>query len=156
MRTVATISRSGITDRLISELSELNLPVGDGTVPETDYGWQGEPNDDNSSFIPWMTISAGVARPGTGSLAGSAENWMLPYTVQFAAVSRGQLDWLADRVRTKLVNIERESVESGSASWRIQQIRCTSVGSSNRIGATFPDYFTQADLFEVWITKEMT
>ena len=154
--TVTTISRSGITDRLISELNEMTLPVGDGSVPEDPYGWQGEPNDDQSTFIPWMSIAAGVARPGTGSMRGSAENWQLPYTIQYAAVSRSQLDWLADRVRTKLVNIERESVESGSANWRIQQIRCTSVGGSNRIGATFPDYFTQADLFEVWITKEMT
>lgn len=135
-------------------MRELELPVGDNTMPEDPYGWQGEANTDASSFIPYMSLTAGAARPGTGSMGLSASEWQLPYTVFYAGVSRGQLDWLADKMRTKLVNIEREPVSAGSDNWRIQQIRCTSVGGSNRIGSTFPDYFTQADLFEVWLSKE--
>lgn len=152
--TVTTINRGPITDRLIAELTELTLPVGDNTMPEDPYGWQGEPNSDLSSFIPWMTISASMAQAGIGAMGASADEWRMPYAITFACVSRSQLDWLADKVRNKLTNIERETVTTDSGSWRIQQIRCTSVGGSNRIGPTFPDYFTQADLFEVWLSRE--
>jgi hypothetical protein len=101
-----------------------------------------------------MSLSSGAAQPGTGSFGESASEWRLPYTVSFACVSRSQLDWLADKVRTALVAIQREPVTTNTGNWKIQQIRCTSVGGSNRVGAPFPDYFTQADLFEVWLSKE--
>lgn len=151
---VVTIARGPITDRLLAELKETNLPVGDNTIPESAYGWQGEPNSDGSNFIPWMVLTAGTAPAGTGSLGISASEWRMSYTVFYAGVTRAQLDWLADKVRTKFVSIEREPVTTGSGNWRIQQVRCTSVGGTNRIGSTFPDYFTQTDLFEVWLSKE--
>lgn len=152
--TTSTITRGPITDRILAELVTTELPVGDNSRPEDPHGWQGEPNAKGSSFIPWMTCTAGTAQPGTGSLGNSASEWRLPYTVTFACVRRSQLDWLADKVRFALVGIERESVNTDSGNWRIQQIRCVSVGGSNRVGTTFPDYFTQADLFEVWLSKE--
>jgi hypothetical protein len=154
--TVTTINRGPITDRLITELKTQGLPVGDNSAPDDAYGWQGEPNRDGSTFIPWMAISAGVAQAGTGSFGDSASEWRVPYTVTYACVSREQLDWLADRMRAALVSISREVVVTETGNWRIQQIRCTSVGGSNRVGSTFPDYFTQADLFEVWLSKERT
>lgn len=151
---VSTINRGPVTDRLLAELRSTNLPVGDNHVPTDPFGWQGEPNADGSNFIPWMTMNAGIATGGIGSMGDSGSEWQLPYNVQFAAVSRSQLDWLADKVRKQFVAINRESVETGSGNWRIQQIRCTSVGGSNRVGPPFPDYFTQADVFVVWLTKE--
>jgi len=152
--TVVTITRGPVTDRILAELREMDLPVGDNAVPEDPYGWQGEPDGTLSNFIPWYTLASGTAQPGTGSMGMSATEWRLPYTVSFAAINRDQLDWMADTARTKLVNIERELVTTDSGHWKIQQIRCTSVGGSNRIASTFPDYFTQADLFEVWLSKE--
>jgi len=154
MRTVATISRGPVTDRLLVELRELGLPVGDNSTPDDPYGWQGEPDNEMSNFIPWLTLSASTAQPGTGPVGMSSADWRMPYTVQFAAINRNQLDWMADTTRSKLANLERESVATDSGNWKFQQVRCTSVGGSNRIASTFPDYFTQADLFEVWLTKE--
>lgn len=151
---VITISRGPITLRLLDELKELGLPVGDSTAPEDPFGWQGEPNADAASFIPWLVLTAGTAQAGTGSIGSSATEWRLNYSVFFAGVTREQLDWLADRMRIHFAKIERESVATDSGGWRIQQIRCTSVGGTNRIGSTFPDYFTQADQFEVWLSKE--
>ena len=154
--TTATINRGPITDRLLSELKELSLPVGDNKVPDDPYGWQGaEPDIDTSSFIPWMVLTAGTAPAGSGSLGSSASEWRLPYTVFYAGVSRDQLDWLADRMRSKFVAIERELITTDSGDWKVQQLRCTSVGGTNRVGSTFPDYYTQTDLFEVWLSKEM-
>ena len=154
--TVATINRGPLTDRLILELSETNLPVGDNHAPEGVFGWQStDPDADQSQFIPWMVVTAGTASAGTGPLASSASDWKLTYTVFFAGDTRGQLDWLADKIRIKLTNIERENVTTESGQWRIQQIRCTSVGGTVRQGQTFPDYYTQTDLFEVWLSKEL-
>jgi hypothetical protein len=136
-------------------MKELGLPVGDNNAPQDPYGWQGEPNSDGSNFIPWMVLTAGAASAGTGSFGASASEWRLPYTAFYAGVTRTQLEWLADRVRVKLCNIERENVATDTGAWRIQQIRCTSMGGTNRIGSTFPDYYTQSDLFEVWLSKEI-
>jgi hypothetical protein len=66
------------------------------------------------------------------------------------------LDWIADRARNRLVDIAREAVTTSSGNWTICQIRCTAVGATNRNGTPFPDYYTQADLFEVWLSKEMS
>lgn len=153
--TVATINRGPITTRLIAELNETELPVGDNHAPTDPYGWQtDEPGADASQFIPWMVITAGTASTGTGSLAASSQDWKLNYTVFFAGVTREQLDWLADKVRLQFANIERENVVTESGSWRIQQVRCTSVGGTVRQAATFPDYYSQTDVFEVWLSKE--
>jgi hypothetical protein len=152
--TPTTISRGPVTERVIVELKKTGLPVGDNNAPEDPFGWQGEPNADNTNFIPWMSVYGGTAQPGSGSFAESASEWRLPYTVTYAGVTRDQLDWFADKVRKQLVEITRESVASNTGSWRIQQIRCTSVGATNRVGAPFPDYYTQSDLFEVWLSKE--
>lgn len=153
--TVAIIQRGPITDRLISELEELGLPVGDNKAPTDPYGWQGEPNANGSNFIPWVVLTAGTTPAPTGSFGGSQDLWRMPYTVFYGAVTRKQLDWLADRMRNKFVNIERESVATDTGSWRIQQIRCTAVGGSIRVSATTPDYYTQTDVYEVWLAKEL-
>lgn len=155
--TITTINRAPITTRLMAELRELNLPVGDTHVPDATYGWQSdEPDADQSQFIPWMVITAGTAPAGTGSFGTSASEWRLPYSVFYAGVTREQLDWLADRMRVKLTGIEREAVSTDTGNWRICQIRCTSVGGTYRQGPTFPDYYTQTDLFEVWLSKELS
>ena len=152
--TVSTINRGPITDRILAELAVDGLPVGDNAAPLSLHGWQGEPNADGSNFIPWMSCFGGTSRSASGSFGDSASEWRLPYTVTYAGVTRSQLDWLADKARRRLVAINRESVLTESGSWRILQIACTSVGATNRIGAPFPDYYTQSDLFEVWLSKE--
>lgn len=151
-----TLTRGPVTARLIAELQETNLPVGDNHAPTDAYGWQDEePGADESNFIPWMVLTAGTASAGAGPLSASAADWKVPYTVFYAGVTREQLDWLADAMRMKLVNIERDPVNTDSGVWRIQQIRCTSVGGTVRQAATFPDYYSQSDLFEVWLSKEL-
>jgi hypothetical protein len=73
--------------------------------------------------------------------------------VVYAGISRKQTEALADRMRMNLTNIARESVDSDTGKWRIQKTTCTTIGNTNRIGSAYPDYFTQADSFEVWVTK---
>lgn len=147
------IERQPITDRVLTELNTLSLPVGDNNKPEAPFGWQGEPNADGGNFIPWMVLTAGQGRQQArpGSFGDSNSEWVLSYSVFCAGVRRDQIDWLADKVRTKLTSIARENVNG----WRIQQLRCVNIGGTVRINQTFPDYYQQVDVYEISLSKEM-
>lgn len=150
----SSVSRGPITTRLITELETAGFPVGDSTAPDGTYGWSGEPG--TGTFTPWMTITplaAQMQRP-SGSIGDSATEWIMPYSVFYAGISRKQSEALADRMRNALTNIARESITTDTGNWHIMKLSCTAIGSTNKIGSTYPDYFTQVDTFEVWITKE--
>lgn len=151
----STPSRGPITSRVIAELETEGFPVGDNEAPAVPYGWSGDPNEENQSFTPWMTVTAMTAqaqRP-SGAIGDTGTEWVMPYSVFYAGMTRKQCEALADRLRAALCNINRETVATPSGNWKIQKISCSVIGSSNRIGSAYPDYFTQADTFEVWITK---
>lgn len=149
-------SRGPITTRIITELETAGFPVGDNANPEDPYGWQGEPDGAGSTFTPWMTLAPGTAQPQAppGAFADTGREWRLMYTVFYAGVSRKQCEALADKMRDALINITRETVTTPSGNWKIQKVSCTNIGNNNRVGSTFPDYSSQADSFDVWITKE--
>ena len=151
----SSISRGPITTRLLAELVTEGCPVGDNASPTAPYGWQGEPNEPGTTFTPWLSLSPGAAslQSPTGAMGDSQSEWRLSYSVVYAGISRKQTEALADRMRLNLTNIARESVDSDTGKWRIQKITCTTIGNTNRIGSAYPDYFTQADSFEVWVTK---
>lgn len=151
----SSISRGPITTRLLAELVTEGFPVGDNAQPTAPFGWQGEPNEPGTTFTPWLSLSPGAASlqaPG-GAMGDSQSEWRLSYSVVYAGISRKQTEALADRMRMNLTNIVRESIDTDTGAWRIQKVTCTSIGNTNRIGSAYPDYFTQADSFEVWVTK---
>jgi len=151
----SSISRGPISNRLLAELDTEGFPVGDNASPVVPYGWQGEPNDPGTTFTPWLSLTPGVASLQTppGSIGDSQSQWRLNYTIVYAGVSRKQTEALADRMRLNLTNIARESVDTPTGKWRIQKVTCIGIGNTSRIGSAYPDYFTQADSFEVWVTK---
>jgi hypothetical protein len=95
-----------------------------------------------------------VAQNPPGTFGDTGTEWRLNYAVFYAGITRKQQEALADRMRNVLVNITRQGVVTDTGTWRIQKVSCSGVGSSNRIGSAYPDYYTQTDNFEVWITKE--
>jgi hypothetical protein len=151
----STISRGPITNRLLEQLAGEGFPVGDNQSPDEPFGWQGEPNTPGLTFTPWLTLSPGtaVAQAPSGPLANTAADWKLGYIVQYAGISRKQTEALADRMRNNLIYLEREVIDTPSGGWKVQKVGCTAIGNTNRIGSAYPDYFTQADTFEVWVTK---
>jgi hypothetical protein len=152
-RVISTPSRGPITTRLIAELATAGFPVGDDDAPTSPYGWSGQPDED--TFTPWMTITPMNSMPRNPQGFGdTGMEWSLPYSVFYAGISRKQVEALADRLRHSLCNITRESVVTDTGNWRIMKISCTGIGNVNKISSTVPDYFTQADSFDVWITKE--
>jgi len=151
----SVIRRGPVTTRVIQELKEEGLPVGDNQAPEDAYGWQGEPGAETSNFIPWMSVGTLTGQPQrpNGGLGDTGTEWMLPYEVFYAGLSRKHVEALADKMRAALVNIERELITTSTGDWKIQKLACTTVGRVNRIGSTFPDYFTQVDTFELLVSK---
>lgn len=148
-------SRGPITTRLLAELELEGFPVGDNATPDVPYGWQGEPGGTDSTFIPYLGLTpmAGVLQRSQDMRSSQAE-WTLPYAVWVAGISRKQSEALADRLRETLINITREIVVTKTGDWKIQQIRCTNIGGNTRVGSAFPDYYTQNDTYEVWVSKE--
>jgi hypothetical protein len=151
----SSISRGPITNRLLDELVTEGFPVGDNAQPSVAFGWQGEPNAPGTTFTPWLSLSPGAAslQNPSGAMGDSQAEWRLAYSVMYAGISRKQTEALADRMRLNLTNINREDISTPTGKWRIQKATCTAIGNTTRIGSAYPDYFTQADSFEVWVTK---
>jgi len=153
---VSSIERGPITRRLIEELKNEGFPVGDNDSPEDPYGWNGEPRGADSTFTPWMSIVplTGQQQRVPGALGDTGTEWMLPYSVFYSGLTRAHVEALADKMRLAFTNIVREGVEGQNGGWRIMKISCQTVGGCNRVGSTYPDYFTQTDTFQVWVSKE--
>jgi hypothetical protein len=151
----SSLSRGPVTNRLLAELETEGFPVGDNASPTVPFGWQGEPNEPGTTFTPWLSLSpmAGSLQAPAGALGDSQSEWRLAYSALYAGLSRKMTEALADRMRLNLTNIARESIDTPTGAWRIQKITCTAIGNTTRIGSAYPDYFTQADSFEVWVTK---
>lgn len=149
------LQRRPITARLVTEAETLGFPVGNTASPKTPYGWQGEPNSETASFIPWVEVMPGPAQlQASQGMGDTGKNWRASYNLFYAGVDVSQTEALADKLRVALNNIARELVPSDEGNWKIQKITCTVVGSTVRNSSAVPDYFTQTDTFEVWITKE--
>src|SRR5262245_22743089 len=151
----SSISRGPITSRLLAELATEGFPVGDDSSPLVPFGWQGEPNSPGVTFTPWLSLSpsTGTLQAPPGAIGDSQSQWRLGYIVNYAGLSRKQTEALADRMRMNLTNIARESIDSDTGRWRIQKVPCNAIGTTDRIGSAYPDYFTQADAFEGWVPK---
>jgi hypothetical protein len=151
----SSLSRGPVTNRLLAELETEGFPVGDNASPDIPFGWTGEPNEPGTTFTPWLSLSpmAGSLQAPAGALGDSQSEWRLAYSVLYAGLSRKMTEALADRMRLNLTNIARESIDTPTGKWRIQKTTCTAIGNTTRIGSAYPDYFTQADSFEVWVTK---
>lgn len=147
--------RQPITAVLVAVLKSANFPVGNTNQPEDPYGWQGEPNAVDATFIPWMEIIPGPANPQPSQGFGdTGKNWILRYNVFYAGVDGNQTEKLADKMRIEMTNVDRDSIQTNDGVWKIQNSDCTAVGSVVRTGATIPFYYSQTDSFEIWVTKE--
>lgn len=166
-REKAVLSRGFFTDWIIALLKEqelpvetigdtpISVPVGDNNVPEQPYGWQGQPNDDGSYFIPWTSVATGMGKPSGGSFGDSASEHVMSYTITYSGVGRDQTEFLADRLRKEFANAERETVDCDDfGEWKILQVQVTSIGPMSRIASSFPDYYVQTDGFDIWVSKE--
>lgn len=148
------IYRSYFTNYLLDDLAGFALPVGDNDVPSAAHGWQGEPNENLSEFIPWLVLAPGQASKSQGSFSDPQELWQLTYFISAAGVSREQTENVADRVRSALKALAKINVALKDETWRLMYVHVTGIGGVNRIGTTNPAYHVQTDTLEFWLSKE--
>lgn len=149
------ISRGPLTDLLLFTLAAGVGPVvGDGEVPTTAHGWSGDPNAPASVFRPYLVLMPMTAGGPDGPLGDTTADWQVPYQVQSYGVARNQCEWIADKARGLLAELRGALVALGTSSYKVQQVRPTSIGGINRMDAFDPPYFGQADGIVVWLTKE--
>lgn len=152
----SVLQRGPITTHLIGVLEDEGFPVGDNASPVDEHGWQGEPNAEDITFIPWMVLTPGTstAQSIPGAMGDTGTEWRASYSVFHAGLSRKQTEALADKIRQAFVNLARTAVITDQGNWKFQKVTCVAIGTSNRIGSAYPDHFAQTDTYEVWITKE--
>lgn len=154
--TAVTLPRGQITSYVVDTvLATFTFPVGDNTEPTKPYGWQGEPNDEGTNFIPWISVGTGASSNSSGPQAASQADWRANYFITTAGAARQQTDQLADQARDTLVKMQRQSIMTTNGTWRIQQARVASIGGINRMPQTRPFYYVQTDVIELWLSREL-
>jgi hypothetical protein len=151
-----TLPRGEITTYVVELLrAALPFPVGDNTWPEEPHGWQGEPNDENAVFIPWISVGTGTSSNSSGPVSASQADWRANYFLTSAGAAREQTDATADIARLQLLSADRNKVLTTNGTWKLQQIRVTGIGAIQRLGQTKPFYFSQTDVVELWLSREL-
>jgi GTPase SAR1 family protein len=156
----STLSRAHLTNWLVTTLSLEGLPVGDNSTPTDPFGWQGQPNSTGTNFIPWMSVTNGTARPRplaqNAAFGDAGEEHTVSYAIQYAAVTREQVEWMADKMRKVFANADRTEIDCFDYGvWRILQAQCISIGGISRIRSALPDYYTQTDNFDLWVSRKL-
>jgi hypothetical protein len=155
---MSAVYRGVLTDILVENLEEqVGKPVGDGQAPLSG-GWQGEPNQAGTNFVPYLVLTPGVGgnqSPG-GPLSDTSADWNLAYNLSGFGVSRQQCEWIADRGRDSLSVLKGTVQQLGPSSnyeYTIQKISTAAIGSIQRVDATNPPYWGQVDQLTIWVTR---
>lgn len=156
----ADLYRGELTNLILATLTTglhgygAGIPVGDGVIPP-DSGWSGEPNAPTSHFRPYLVVLPMVANQSSGPISDSQADWRLPYGLFYYAVSRVQVEWLADRSRHVLASLVHTTVVLNSVDYEVQQVRTDMIGGATRVDQTDPPYWSQTDSQNIWISKEL-
>lgn len=157
---MAEVQRRTFTDAVLGTLvGALDKPVGDAEVPRGGVsGWQGEPNQDGSNFIPYVVLTPMTAGAGTGPIGDPQGDVVLPYSLTSYGVSREQCEWMADAARQAVstlggVDVVQWSGTSQQYTRRIQQVVDSQIGQVQPINLTEPAYYAQSDIVALWTSR---
>jgi len=147
------LSRSGITEAILTALQATLKPIGDAIQPESS-GWLGEPALSGSNFVPYVVLTPMTANAGTGPFDDSQADWRLPYSVANFGVTRQQCEWMADKARELIQGLSQTHVGSGQHTYYVQQVLEQAIGGIQRVDQTNPPYYGQVDTISIWLAKE--
>lgn len=157
---MAELQRRVFTDAVLAAVvAGLDKPVGDGEMPRGGVaGWQGEPNQDGSNFVPYVVVTPLQVGAGTGPFSDPQGDLVIPYAVTVYGVSREQCEWMADASRQAIATLFNADVVqwSGTADEyqrRIQQVVDQQIGAVQRIDQTDPSVYTQSDVVALWTSR---
>lgn len=146
-------ARGDLTAWLLTRMGT-ELMVGDAIAPDAG-GWDGPPTKDGSSYQAYVVLTPMPASDNTGPMADSSADWTLPYRIDSYGISREQVEWQADKARALIRPTRRENITAGGDTYRIQQVRTTSLGGIGRTDNTEPSEYSQSDMVAVYVSKEL-
>jgi len=147
------VSRGDLSAWLLAQLRSEFL-VGDAEAPD-EGGWDQSPTSDSASYAAYSVLTPMPSGDISGPLADSSADWILPYRIDSFGISREQVEFQADRCRLLVRPTARLNLTLGNDSYRIQQVRTTSLGGVGRTDNTEPSEFSQSDIVAVYLSKEL-
>lgn len=155
------VQRRTFTDAVIAAVTAHvdGKPVGDGEMPKGDVaGWQGEPNQDGTNFVPYVVVTPLVANAGTGPFGDPQGDVILSYSLTVYGVSREQCEWMADSARAGVASMAGQDVTQWSGTSdvyqrRIQQVVDQQIGAVQRMDQTDPAIYAQSDVVALWTSR---
>lgn len=153
------LERRVLTEAVLTAAATVDKPIGDAEVPRDGVaGWQGEPNSSGTNFVPYAVVTPLQVGQGTGPLADSQGDVVVPYAISAYGVSREQCEWIADRVRAALHTLVKTDVvmwsgTSNQYSRRIQMVLEQQVGQVQRVDQTDPAYYSESDVVALMTSR---
>lgn len=157
---MAGVERRVFTTAVLEAVvADLDKPVGDAEMPRGGVaGWQGEPNQDGTNFVPYVVLTPLQAGAGSGPIGDPQGDVVLPYSLSSYAVSREQCEWMADRAREAVATLANQVVPQWSGTSNeygrmIQQVVDMQIGAVQRIDQTDPAFYSQTDIVALWTSR---
>ncbi len=148
------LNRAPLTSYIIGQISNVIL-VGDADFPQGG-GWDGPPDASTSGYSAYVVLVPSTAGDATGPTGDTNADIRVPYVVNGYGIARSQVEGYMDHVRQVLVAMTRTIVVLGDSSWKVQQVRCDSIGGIARNDSLEPSEFSQTDVFILYMSKELS
>ena len=156
---MAGVQKRTFTEAVLTALGTVGKPVGDAEAPRGGVaGWQGEPNQDGTNFIPYVVLTPLQAGAGSGPMDDPQGDVVLPYSLTSYGVSREQCEWMADAAREAVAAMRNQDVAQWSGTSdeyqrRIQQVVDMQFGQVQRIDQTDPAFYAETDVVALWTSR---
>lgn len=148
------LERAPLTDLILEEIEHEELKIGDADSPETG-GWDGPPDANYSKYRAYGVLVPATVPEQTGPVGDSAADARVAYVINGYGVSRSHTERYMDHVRKVVVAMSRRIVVLGDSSWKIQQVRCDSIGGIARNDSIEPSEYSQTDVYVLYLSKEL-
>ncbi len=129
-----------------------NKPVAVADKPP-EGGWQGEPNKDNSTYIPYSVVTPLSSNGASGPFDDSSADRRLPYAVACYGVTPVQCEWMADKARSAIAAMAKQ-IYTLERDYKVQQVRADVIGALVRIDVVDPAVWGESDVIELWLTPK--
>ena len=150
----APLERGPLTDHILDVIEAEELFIGDAEPPETG-GWDRSPDSADSSYQAYGVLVPANVPDMTGPVGATASDARAAYVVNGYGVSRRHVERYMDHVRKVLVAMARTMVVLGDSSWKIQQVRCDSIGGIARNDSVEPSEYSETDVYVLYLSKEL-
>lgn len=149
-----TLQLEPLTEILLTQLAATGFPVGDGMMPPGAW-WGGQTNLPGTEAKPFTVLTSLAAGRSSGSFADSQSDWQIPYAIESYGVTRAQCQWMADKARLVIGELQHELLQLGEDTYYVQQVRVDTINPVSARAITDPPVWFGQDGISVWLSKEL-